>query len=148
MKFFIKGIIGLFVINSLLGNLKQEGIISGRVVINYPKLIKKLGDNICIEFKNSDNEGQYRDRFENFSFNHHQDNASFQRNPDYEGESSHIRGNNYHILQHGETLITLSSKYGVPWREIQEVNRIRNARTIRPGQRILIPTQFTSDWNS
>lgn len=147
MKLLIKGIIGLFVVNSLLGNLKQEGIISGRVSINYPKLIKKLGDNICIEFKSSDDELPNPNRLEHFSFNYDQNDDYFQEDIIYEEESQNFHKNRYHILQHGETLSTLGSRYGVPWREIQEINRIRNVRNIRPGQRIIIPHEFASNWN-
>lgn len=156
MKLITKGIITFIAINFILGSLRQEGIITGSISINYAKLFNKIGNNFCIEFTGSDNRIQQRDRVErlDFNFENRRDNDFRNHNglldeeADFFNESESKQKCNYHILRRGETLITLSSKYGVPWREIQLVNQIRNARRIRPGQRIAIPAHFGDNRNT
>jgi murein DD-endopeptidase MepM/ murein hydrolase activator NlpD len=43
------------------------------------------------------------------------------------------------IVAHGETLETISHRYGVPVAAIMEANSITNPATVRPGQHLVIP---------
>ncbi|MBN1350534.1 LysM peptidoglycan-binding domain-containing protein [candidate division KSB1 bacterium] len=169
MKLVTKGIIGLFALNFFMGSLRQEGIITGTIYINYPRLFKRIGSNFCVEFVSSnDHQLMRRETYEplNFYFEDEPERRiEFESEPgteyDYDQDRQWLDENfdinivpppeskpSYHVLRRGETLISLSSMYGVPWREIKEANRIRNARRIRPGQRILIPTRFEGNWSS
>ena len=148
MKIFTKGIIVLFIINSMLGSLKEQGIITGKVSINYKRLFKNFGDNICIEFTASENTVPFRSDLNHLKYDNRQETDYLPNDSYYEEKLDADQKNKYHILQHGETLMTVSHKYGISCREIQELNRIRNVRKIRPGQRILIPGQFVYNLNT
>lgn len=44
----------------------------------------------------------------------------------------------YHVVQRGETLYSISKRYGVDYRYIADRNGISPPYTIRPGQRLVI----------
>ncbi|HSN92756.1 MAG TPA: LysM peptidoglycan-binding domain-containing protein [Anaeromyxobacteraceae bacterium] len=44
-----------------------------------------------------------------------------------------------HVVRRGDTLSGIAARYGVPTQGILEMNRIRSARRLRPGQELLIP---------
>ncbi len=54
MKSILKVIGGLFLLNIILANLRQEGVISGGITIHYPRLLQKLSENSMLYFVNSD----------------------------------------------------------------------------------------------
>lgn len=49
------------------------------------------------------------------------------------------------MLRQGESLKTLSNRYGVPEKEILAANGLKKAADAEPGQRIVIPTFSTTD---
>ncbi|MEP6356950.1 MAG: peptidoglycan DD-metalloendopeptidase family protein [Hyphomicrobiales bacterium] len=53
-------------------------------------------------------------------------------------------GGTYVTLQQGETLYSLSRRYGVPVKAIANANNISNTTQVRSGQQILIPTYVYS----
>lgn len=53
-------------------------------------------------------------------------------------------GGTYVTLSQGETLYSLSRRYGVPVNAIAQSNNISNASSVRAGQQILIPTYVYS----
>jgi lipoprotein NlpD len=44
-----------------------------------------------------------------------------------------------HVVKRGETLTRIAKAYGVPVRELQEVNDLRDARALEPGKELFIP---------
>lgn len=143
MKSFTKIFIGFLVFNAIMANLRQEGVISGQITINYPKLIRKVSDNIFIRFVDSE-ENMYpqniqvryvENNFDNLPVYHEQDQVER-----LEDIFSEYDENNFHIIQNGETLISLSALYGVSWKQIKAMNQIKDVRHIQPGQKIRIPT--------
>ncbi|MER3446626.1 MAG: hypothetical protein C4291_07165 [Candidatus Dadabacteria bacterium] len=49
-----------------------------------------------------------------------------------------------HVVEHGETLYTISRTYGVSLEEIEKTNGIENPLQISPGQIIIIPGRVAS----
>ena len=47
-----------------------------------------------------------------------------------------------HVVERGDTLFSISRRYGVPVDALREANDISNADTIRVGTRLLIPDQY------
>jgi murein DD-endopeptidase MepM/ murein hydrolase activator NlpD len=45
----------------------------------------------------------------------------------------------FHVVQPGESLFRIAKAYDVSLEELLRVNRLKNAREIRPGQRIFVP---------
>lgn len=54
MKSILKVIGGLLLLNIIMANLRQEGVISGGITIHYPRLIQKLSENSMLHFVDSD----------------------------------------------------------------------------------------------
>ncbi len=50
----------------------------------------------------------------------------------------------YHVIKKGETLYGIAKKYGVSVKEIQRINRIKDARDIDVGRKIYIPRRSKS----
>jgi len=47
--------------------------------------------------------------------------------------------NIYYTIKRGDTLSEIGNKFGVSYKKIMKVNGIKNARGLKPGQRIIIP---------
>jgi membrane-bound lytic murein transglycosylase D len=47
--------------------------------------------------------------------------------------------NIYYTIKRGDTLSEIGSKFGISYRKIMKANGIINARSLKPGQRIIIP---------
>ncbi len=45
-----------------------------------------------------------------------------------------------HVVQRGESLLTIAARYGTTWQAIAAANNLANANFIFPGQRLTIPT--------
>lgn len=145
MKTFTKIVVGLLVFNAIISNLRQEGVISGHISINYSKLIHKVSDITFIRLVDSDETRHYQPRQINRNYNNtnYELPVYYQQQPEVQLEEYFEdvpQEPNVHIISDGETLITLGAIYGVSWREIKEKNGIRNVRRLRPGQKIWIPT--------
>jgi len=148
MKTLFKVFIGLLAFNAIIGNLRRDGVISGHITINYPRLVKSMSNNIFIEFVSEDNPVQYPPTNNAVQVIHnHQELEElpvyYQNQPEERLEDlfDDIPSNqtNVHIFTNGETLMTLSSIYGVPRESIKKTNGIRHERDLRPGQIIWIP---------
>ena len=59
--------------------------------------------------------------------------------PAGDGGSSSGGGPKVHVVQAGETLISIATKYGVTTQAIMNANNIRNPNLIHPGQKLQIP---------
>ena len=145
MKNIMKVVIGFIVFNAIVGNLRQEGIIAGKITINYPKLINKVSSSVFVEFVSTEqntNWGVEPTRQRHTI--HHQNLPVYEQQwqePELEDYFEDVpKESNVHIISDGETLISLASIYGVSWRRIKEANGIRDARKIRVGQKLWIPT--------
>ena len=44
----------------------------------------------------------------------------------------------YYVVQSGDTLSGIASKYGTTWKKLQDMNGISNPNKIYPGQRIRV----------
>ncbi|MDZ7260595.1 MAG: LysM peptidoglycan-binding domain-containing protein [candidate division KSB1 bacterium] len=124
MRSMTKVFLGLFFLNSIVGGLKKDGIITGEISINVPKLIKNLSTGGgFIKIVSSDEQGNLDDNYfyDNEERNYH----------------------NTHVVRRGETLVNLEKLYGVPWQAIKQINGIRDVRKVRVGQRLIIPMSDT-----
>lgn len=54
------------------------------------------------------------------------------------GYSTAGSGSRYHTVSAGETLSSIAARYGTSWQRLQQLNGIRNANLIYPGQRLVI----------
>ena len=54
------------------------------------------------------------------------------------GYGSVSSGSRYHTVSTGETLSSIAARYGTSWQRLQQLNGIRNANLIYPGQRLVI----------
>ena len=54
------------------------------------------------------------------------------------GYSAAGSGRRYHTVSAGETLSSIAARYGTSWQQLQQLNGIRNANLIYPGQRLVI----------
>ncbi|MFO7635334.1 MAG: LysM peptidoglycan-binding domain-containing protein [Caldilinea sp.] len=56
------------------------------------------------------------------------------------GDDIPVAGKHYvHIVQEGETIAAIANAYGTSQRRTLELNRIADARQVKPGQRIVVP---------
>jgi nucleoid-associated protein YgaU len=142
MKSFTKLVIGFLAFNAIMANLKQEGVVSGQITVNYPKLIQKVSENIGVRFVDSD-EAMYpqnsgvryvENNFDDLPVYSEQDQSER-----LEDIFTDLEDETFHIVQDGETLISLSSIYGVSWESIRETNHIADVRRLHPGQKLVIP---------
>lgn len=134
-KMGLKGIIFLMGIQSLIGKLQTEGIVSGSIHINYRVLHEKLvnivtsaGAQTLVDKLDS----QYNsdgDAWQRFNESEHNEWRPVNRN---------IRVYS-HIVQYGETLSQLGAQYGVAWQVIKKANHIQNEHHLQIGQRLIIP---------
>jgi len=53
--------------------------------------------------------------------------------------TTHFEEGREHIVQPGETLSVIAAAYGVKVNAIVEANNLKNADSIRPGQKLFIP---------
>ncbi|MMZ65219.1 putative cell wall hydrolase LytN precursor [compost metagenome] len=44
-----------------------------------------------------------------------------------------------YIVKFGDTLTSISKKYGTTWRNLQKLNKLSNPNLIYPGQKIILP---------
>jgi len=142
MKSLFKLAFGFLALNAVMANLKQEGVISGQITINYPKLVQKVSENICVRFVDSDEEMLPQ----NFQVQYVDNNLenlpvySEQTEPErLEDLFTDIEPETFHVVQDGETLISLSALYGVSWQSVKAKNHIADVRRLQPGQKLLIP---------
>lgn len=142
MKSLFKLAFGLLALNAVMANLKQEGVISGQITVNYPKLVQKVSENICVRFVDSDEEMLPQ----NFPVQYVGNNLenlpvySEQAEPErLEDLFTDIEPETFHVVQDGETLISLSALYGVSWQVVKAKNHIEDVRRLQPGQKLLIP---------
>lgn len=56
--------------------------------------------------------------------------------PKERSKARHVK-NRYHTVQHGDTLWTISQRYGLPLNHLKKANKIRG-NEIKPGQRLII----------
>jgi LysM repeat protein len=55
--------------------------------------------------------------------------------------STNGSGDIIYIIKNNDTLYEIALKYNVSYRDIMRWNKIKNHRTIRPGQKIIIKTK-------
>lgn len=130
VKFLLKGIIFFMGVQSLMGKLQQEGIITGSIKINYPVLQEKIvsiikSDELNVVVKKLSDEIYLTEA-----------NARVLQNNGY--RSNHVLCHN-HVVQKGETLSNLAEIYGVPWQAIKKANHISDVRKLQIGQHLIIP---------
>ncbi len=49
-------------------------------------------------------------------------------------------GGVYHVVQRGETLYSIATRYGTTWQVVAQANNLSNPQMIYVGQKLLIPT--------
>ena len=52
--------------------------------------------------------------------------------------SQESKNNNYHIVQKGESLTEISSKYGLDFKELIEMNNLKNPDSLEVGSKIIL----------
>jgi nucleoid-associated protein YgaU len=132
-KFGLKGIIFLMGIQSLIGKMQDEGIVTGSIKINYGVLHAKVVDLVTSDEVNGlIYELDERDIEPPREFRNEQP-----------AENNNLRVYK-HVVQHGDTLSHLGSQYGVSWKVIKRANHIYDERSLQIGQNLVIPVLQTN----
>ena len=140
-KFLVKVVVVVLAIQSGLGYLRKEGLISGEIKVNYhavkekilkiiptDKIADKLQDVVTSKIKEV-----LSSKVDNWQTELSQ---NVSQGTMGERQSRVI----VHIVSEGETLADLSQMYNVPWQVIKKINQIGDGRELTTGRQIRIPS--------
>ncbi len=139
-KFLVKVVVVVLAIQSAMGYLRKEEIISGEIHINYPVLKEKLLKIIPTE--------KIAEGLQDFVTTKVKESLASKLDEMSRSTSQQINQQSMgfsspriivHVISEGETLSDLSQIYGVPWQVIKKINHIRDERNLEVGQQLRIP---------
>jgi len=167
IKSVLKWVIFLMGIQSFIGNLEKQGIVSGSIKINFPVLYTRIVSILQSEEMNGliDNmnsaeiddyispaEVQAVEQHDNRRYVDQQYQRQWQQDDvqrlEYrvqrnciERPQNSVRRTSYvtHRVRRGETLSNVAEIYGISWKVIKKANCIFDEHKLQIGQRLIIP---------
>lgn len=142
-KFLVKVVVVVIALQTSMGYLRKEGIITGEIKINYPVVKEKIMKIIPTD-KIAQTLQDYVTQKIKESLASKLDDWQQDLNTSSMVATGETRRTKVlvHVISDGETLSEISHIYDVPWQVIMKVNQLADDNNLTIGQQIKIPSRI------